>query len=73
MKQLLPDALIRRQFWAYLAALLLLLAAAVCPAFFIYPAALALGVTGGWLGINLSNVWRRYRRALQAGAGAAPG
>ncbi len=62
MKQLLPDARVRRQSWACLAALLLLLAAAAHPALFTYPAALALGVTGAWLGVNLSRVWRIYRR-----------
>jgi hypothetical protein len=66
MKQLLPDALIRRQFWAYLTSLLLLLAATVYPAVFTYPAALALGVTGAWLGVNLSSVWWMYRRTLRA-------
>lgn len=65
MKQLLPDAAIRRQFWAYLAALLTLLAAAVHPAVFTYPAALAAGVTGAWLGFNLTGVWRIYRRTLR--------
>lgn len=67
MKQLLPDAAIRRQLWAYLAALLLLLAAAIYPAIFTYPAALALGATGAWLGTNLLGVWRMYRRAVQNG------
>lgn len=72
MKQLLPDGAIRRQWWAYLAALLSLLAAAVYPAVFTYPAALALGVTGAWLGINLIGVWQMYRRVLQDGLASAP-
>jgi hypothetical protein len=72
MKQLLPDAMIRRQWWAYLAALLTLMAAAVYPAAFTYPAALALGVTGAWLGFNLSSVWRIYHRVLQDGLAVAP-
>ena len=67
MKQLLPELRIRRQFWAYLTALLLLLAAAVYPPVFTYPAALALGVTAAWLGVNLWSVWRIYRRALHEG------
>ncbi|MER2527162.1 MAG: hypothetical protein ABTR07_04450 [Candidatus Competibacter denitrificans] len=66
MKQLLPDAVIWRQWWAYLAALLLLLAAAVDPAIFTYPAALALGVTGTWLGVNLAGVGQTYYRLLQS-------
>ena len=72
MKQLLPDAAIRRQFWVYLAALLLLLAAAVHPPVFTYPAALALGGTGVWLGVNLMGVWWIYRRVLQDGLAVAP-
>ena len=67
MKQLLPDARINRQFRAYLTALLLVLAAAIQPAVFTYPAALALGVTGVWLGVNLWGVWHRYRRVLNLG------
>ena len=64
MKQLLPDAPVRRQGWAYLAALLLLLAAAVYPSFFTYPAAFALGLAGAWLGVNLWRVWRNYRDVI---------
>jgi hypothetical protein len=67
VKQLLPDARIHRPFWAYLAALLLVLAAAIQPAVFTYPAALALGVTGVWLGVNLGRVWWRYHRVLSLG------
>ncbi len=67
MKQLLPDACIRRQWWSYLAALLLLLAAAVQPRVFTYPAALAVGVAGGWLGINLLKVYRIYYRVSRTG------
>ena len=70
MKLLLPDAPVRRQGRAYLAALLLLLAAAVYPPLFAYPAALALGVTGTWLGVNLFSVWRIYRRVLHEGLAA---
>ena len=72
VKQLLPDARIRRQAWAYEVTWLSLLAAAIHPTVFAYPAALALGVTGTWLGINLSSVWWIYRRALQDGLAAAP-
>ncbi len=69
MKHLLPDARIRRQAWAYEATWLSLLAAAH-PALFAYPAALALGVTGAWLGVNLSSVWWIYRRVLKDGLAA---
>lgn len=72
MKQLLPDAAIRRQWWAYLVSLLLLLAAALAPTGFSAGAALALSVMGGWLGLNLAGVWLRYRRVLQAGSAVTP-
>lgn len=62
MKQLLPDTAIRRQWWAYGATLCLLLAAALDPALFSRPAGLVLGITGAWLGINLSKVAIIYRR-----------
>jgi len=65
MKQLLPDAAIRRQWWAYLGALLLSLAATVSPAVLTYLAALTLAATGVWLGVNLAGVWRIYRRTLR--------
>lgn len=71
MKQLLPDIRIRQQGWAYLATGLLLLAAVVNPQIFTYPAALALGITGVWLGINLFSVWRIYRGALRTGLATA--
>lgn len=71
MKQLLPDAAVRRQFWAYLAALLTLLAAAVYPTVFPYPAALAVGVTSIWLGVNLWAVGWAYRRVLRDGLAVA--
>ncbi len=71
MKQLLPDACIRQQWWSYLAALLLLLAAAVRPQMFTYPAALAVGMTGGWLGINLLRVCRIYYRVSRGEPAAA--
>jgi hypothetical protein len=72
MKQLLPEARIRRQWWVYLVALLLLLGAAIDPAVFTYPAALASGVTAVWLGVNLWSVWRIYRRALREGLARTP-
>ncbi len=72
IKQLLPDTPVRRQMRVSLAALLLLLAAAVYPALFTYPAALALGATGVWLGVNLWSVWRTYRRILREGLAIAP-
>ncbi|HRX71553.1 MAG: hypothetical protein KDJ22_15795 [Candidatus Competibacteraceae bacterium] len=63
IKQLLPETPIRRQGWTLLITLLLLLAAVLYP-LFLYPAALALGMTGGWLGVNLWRVAQRYRQAL---------
>lgn len=66
MKQLLPDAAIRRQGWAYGATLCLLLAAALHPARFGVPAGIALGATGAWLGFNLLRVALAYRRSARA-------
>ncbi|MCB1822872.1 MAG: hypothetical protein KDI73_15030, partial [Candidatus Competibacteraceae bacterium] len=67
IKQLLPETPIRRQGWALLITLLLLLTAVLYP-LFLYPAALALGITGGWLGVNLWRVAQRYRQALTSTA-----
>ena len=64
MKQLLPDVRIQRQGWVYVMALLLLLVATVYPTVFAYPAALALGINGVWLGVNLAGVGQTYRRLL---------
>lgn len=65
MKQLLPDAKIQRQGWVYLAAFLLLLAAVLVPEVFTYPVGITLGVTSGWLGVNLVQVALVYRRMLR--------
>lgn len=65
MKQLLPDVKAQRQGWTYLAALWLLLAAVLVPEVFTYPAGIALGVTGGWLGVNMVQVALIYRRLLR--------
>ncbi|MBL8260241.1 MAG: hypothetical protein JNM60_10570 [Candidatus Competibacteraceae bacterium] len=70
MKQLLPDAAIRRQWWAYLAALLSLIAAALDPVLFSVPAAIALAASGAWLGFNLTRVGLAYRRISRAAGGA---
>ena len=69
MKQLLSDTAIRRQGWAYGTTLLLLLLAVLYPTLFSRPAGLALGVTGVWLGINLTQVAITYRR-IRRDAGA---
>ncbi|MBE2293513.1 MAG: hypothetical protein IAF00_01125 [Phycisphaerales bacterium] len=66
MKQLLPYTSIQQQWWSYLVALLLLLAAVIEPPVFGYPAALALGVSSGWLGINLLRVYRIYDQVLRS-------
>ncbi len=61
MRQFLPDAPIQRQMWGFLATVLLLLGAVIYPMVFTYPAALAMGVTGAWLGVNMFNVAWFYR------------
>ncbi|MCB1776957.1 MAG: hypothetical protein KDI50_05940 [Candidatus Competibacteraceae bacterium] len=67
IKQLLPETPLRRQGWVLLITLLLLLTA-ICYPILIYPAALALSMTGGWLGINLWRVAYKYRYALARAA-----
>ncbi len=62
MKQVVPDRLGRRQFRAHLLALLLLPAALLWPAPWLYPFALALGVSFALLAGNLWAAGLRYRR-----------
>lgn len=60
VKDMLPERIARRQFFAHVAALLLLVAASVAPGAFARPAAVALGVSAGWLAVNMLGAWRRY-------------
>lgn len=64
VKEILPDKIARRQLWVHMAALALLLAAALWPVLFAYPAALAFGISFGWLWLNLFYAWRVYRKVL---------
>ncbi len=67
MKQVLPDAVGRRQFHAHVAALLLLPAALLWPSPWVYPFALALGVSCLLLAANLwraGGIFRRLAREL---------
>jgi hypothetical protein len=62
MKQFLPDRLAKRQFWLYLSALGLTMAAAFVPDWLARPAAVLLMLSFALLGHNLSQVAVRYRQ-----------
>lgn len=61
VKNVIP-ARAQKQFWAHLAALLLLVAATLWPPIFTRAAALALGLSSCWLWINLLIAAHLYRR-----------
>ncbi len=71
VKDMLPERAARPQFLAHVAALLLLAAASVAPAPFARPAAVALGVSAGWLALNMLGAWRRYARIRRRVASAS--
>ncbi len=61
MKQFLPDKLSKRQFWVYLLALVIILAALFAPSWLIRPAGVLLAASFALLGYNLLRVVLRYR------------
>lgn len=63
VKDMIPDRMAQRQFWAHLLALFLLLAASVRPIAFARMGALAAGGSAVWLGINVIGAIRLYLRA----------
>ncbi|MEO8170155.1 MAG: hypothetical protein ABI575_04750, partial [Oxalobacteraceae bacterium] len=65
MKAILPEKAQRRQLRLHLASLGLLIAAALWPALFAYPAALSLGAAMVYLMANLVSITRVYRACLQ--------
>jgi hypothetical protein len=65
MKAILPEKAQRRQLRLHLASVGLLIAAALWPALFAYPAALSLGAAMVFLMINLISVVKVYRGCLQ--------
>jgi hypothetical protein len=62
VKDMIPDRVASRQFWAHLAAFALLIAASVRPAAFARVGALAVGVSAAWLAANMFGAIRRYLR-----------
>ncbi|NGM88107.1 hypothetical protein G5B35_12405 [Parapusillimonas sp. SGNA-6] len=78
VKDIILDPVAKRQYWAHLAGLLLLLLASVLPMSFTVPAALCLAVSAGWLGFNIAMALRLYVHARKriaaelAQAGDAP-
>ena len=75
MKAILPEKAQRRQLRLHLASIGLLIAAALWPALFAYPAALSFGAAMLFLMVNLVSIVRVYRACLQraAQAGHPPG
>ncbi|WP_035626730.1 hypothetical protein [Herminiimonas sp. CN] len=65
MKAILPEKAQRRQLRLHLASVGLLIAAALWPALFAYPAALVFGAAMAFLMANLVSVARVYRACLQ--------
>ncbi len=63
MKELLPEARARGQYWTFLVALGLILGALVTPKALTYPAAVLLAVSACWLWLNLWGAYRLYRRS----------
>lgn len=63
VKNIIPDAVASRQFWAHLPALLLLAAASLWPALFTHAAATAFTVSAAWLGWNMMGALGLYLRA----------
>ncbi|MGB3290893.1 MAG: hypothetical protein WBA83_16600 [Burkholderiaceae bacterium] len=63
VKDFIPDAIAARQYWAHLAALLLLLSASLLPAVFAHAAGLALAISAAWLLLNMTQALRFYLRA----------
>jgi hypothetical protein len=69
VKDMIPDRVASRQFWAHLAALALLIAASQWPGAFARIAALAVGISAAWLGLNMIGAIQIY---LQAKRKAVP-
>lgn len=64
VKQILPDRVAERQFYAHVVALLLLAASAIWPHILAQLAAIAFGLSSCWLWFNLMTAARVYRRCL---------
>lgn len=63
VKNIIPDAMASKQFWAHLPALLFLAAASLWPTLFTHVAAAAFTVSAAWLGWNMMNALGLYLRA----------
>lgn len=62
VRQIITEEMAGRQFYAHLAALALMTAAPLWPHLLARPAALAFGVSAGWLAYNLAQAARIYRQ-----------
>lgn len=63
VKEIIPDAVAAKQYWAHLVALLLLLLASLQPDAFTHAAGLMLAISATWLLVNMVNALRFYLRA----------
>lgn len=64
VRQIITDQSASRQFYVHLCAVVLIAAAPVWPEMLARLAALAFGISAGWLGLNLVRATRVYRTAL---------
>jgi hypothetical protein len=63
VKDIIPDAVAAKQYWAHLIALLLLLSASLRPAALTQAAGLMLAISATWLLVNMINALRFYLKA----------
>lgn len=63
VKDIIPDPVAKRQYWAHLTGLTFIVLASLRPQWFTVPAALCLGVSAAWLGFNMAAALKLYLRA----------
>lgn len=63
VKDIIPDPVARRQYWAHLTGLIFIVLASLRPQWFTVPAALCMGVSAAWLGFNMAGALKLYLRA----------
>jgi len=71
VKDIIPDAIAVKQFWAHFPALLLLIAASMRPALFTHAAGVAFTISAAWLGWNMASALALYLNTRNAIAHAA--
>jgi hypothetical protein len=66
MAEILPEGRTLPHVWVHAVALALMSIALITPGAVVYPAAVLLALSYGWLAANLVHAWRVYRRCLAA-------